>query len=108
MLKEHYSDLSKKPFYKNLIKYMSSGPVVAMVWEGLNTVKLCRSLLGATNPVESSPGTLRGDYCVQVGRNIVHASDSSESACKEISLWFTAEELIVYSLISDEWVNTPN
>lgn len=67
---------------------MSSGPVVPMVWEGLNAVKTGRVMLGATNPADSAPGTIRGDLCVQVGRNIVHGSDSVESANKEIALWF--------------------
>lgn len=67
---------------------MSSGPVVPMVWEGLNAVKTGRVMLGATNPADSAPGTIRGDLCVQVGRNIIHGSDSVESANKEIALWF--------------------
>lgn len=67
---------------------MSSGPVVPMVWEGLNVVKTGRVMLGATNPADSAPGTIRGDLCIQVGRNIIHGSDSVESANKEIALWF--------------------
>ena len=77
LLKQHYADLSKKPFFPDLVKYMSSGPVVPMVWEGLNVVKTGRVMLGATNPADSAPGTIRGDFCVQVGRNICHGSDGN-------------------------------
>jgi nucleoside-diphosphate kinase len=72
---------------------MSSGPVVPMVWEGLNAVKTGRVMLGATNPADSAPGTIRGDLCVQVGRNIIHGSDSVESAKKEIGLWFKVSNI---------------
>merc|ERR1711913_61558 len=74
-----------KPFFPGLVKYMASGPVVAMVWEGLNAVKTGRVLLGETNPADSKPGTIRGDFCIQVGRNICHGSDAVESAQKEIA-----------------------
>lgn len=88
LLEKHYADLSARPFFPGLVKYMSSGPVVPMVWEGLNAVKTGRVMLGATNPADSAPGTIRGDLCIQVGRNILHGSDSVESAKKEIALWF--------------------
>jgi nucleoside-diphosphate kinase len=87
-LEKHYADLSSRPFFPGLVNYMSSGPVVPMVWEGLNAVKTGRVMLGATNPADSAPGTIRGDLCIQVGRNIIHGSDSVESANKEIALWF--------------------
>merc|ERR1712173_510829 len=77
LLENHYADLSKKPFFPGLVKYMASGPVVAMVWEGLNAVKTGRVMLGATNPADSAPGTIRGDLCIQVGRNICHGSTPS-------------------------------
>ena len=88
LLKQHYADLSSKPFFPGLVKYMSSGPVVPMVWEGLNVVKTGRVMLGATNPADSAPGTIRGDFCIQVGRNICHGSDAVESAAKGISFNF--------------------
>ena len=88
MLEEHYKDLKGKGFFAGLIKYMSSGPVVAMVWQGKAVVKTGRVMLGATNPLDSQPGTIRGDYCIDVGRNICHGSDSVESAEREIALWF--------------------
>merc|ERR1719415_375825 len=103
-LKQHYADLSKKPFFNGLVKYMSSGPVVPMVWEGLNVVKTGRVMLGETNPAASLPGTIRGDYAVQVGRNICHGSDSVESAEKEIALWFKPEELVDWTSAQKDWV----
>ncbi|XP_043586680.1 nucleoside diphosphate kinase [Bombus pyrosoma] len=95
LLKKHYADLVSKPFFPGLIKYMSSGPVVPMVWEGLNIVKTGRVMLGQTNPGDSSPGTIRGDYCIHVGRNVIHGSDSVESANREIKLWFGEEKEVI-------------
>uniref|UniRef100_E9PZF0 Nucleoside diphosphate kinase n=1 Tax=Mus musculus TaxID=10090 RepID=E9PZF0_MOUSE len=103
-LKQHYIDLKDRPFFPGLVKYMNSGPVVAMVWEGLNVVKTGRVMLGETNPADSKPGTIRGDFCIQVGRNIIHGSDSVESAEKEIHLWFKPEELIDYKSCAHDWV----
>ncbi|GBP41764.1 Nucleoside diphosphate kinase [Eumeta japonica] len=104
LLQKHYSDLSSRPFFPGLVKYMSSGPVVPMVWEGLNAVKTGRQMLGATNPADSLPGTIRGDLCIEVGRNIVHGSDSVESANKEIALWFTEKEVIGWTPANEKWV----
>ena len=87
-LEKHYVDLKDKKFFPGLIAYMTSGPVVAMVWEGKNAVKEGRKMLGATMPSESAMGTIRGDFCIEVGRNICHGSDSVESAAAEIALWF--------------------
>lgn len=97
LLEKHYADLSARPFFPGLVTYMSSGPVVPMVWEGLNVVKTGRVMLGATNPADSAPGTIRGDLCIQVGRNIIHGSDSVESANKEIALWFQVRHLNILS-----------
>lgn len=83
---------------------MQMGPVVPMVWEGLNVVKTGRKMLGETNPADSLPGTIRGDYCIQVGRNIIHGSDSVESANKEISLWFKPEEQAKWTPSQEGWV----
>ncbi|KAK9499975.1 hypothetical protein O3M35_002902 [Rhynocoris fuscipes] len=104
LLRKHYEDLSDKPFFPKLIKYMSSGPVVPMVWEGLNVVKTGRQILGATNPQDSERGSIRGDLCIQVGRNIAHGSDSVESAKKEINLWFNPKELIDWIPAIRSWV----
>lgn len=83
---------------------MNSGPVVATVWEGLNAVKTGRVMLGATNPADSAPGTIRGDLCIQVGRNICHGSDSVESANNEIALWFKPEELTKWTPAAASWL----
>ena len=103
-LEKHYADLSKKPFFPGLVKYMASGPVVAMVWEGLNVVKTGRVMLGETNPADSLPGTIRGDFAVQVGRNICHGSDAVESANNEIALWFKPEELVSWEPELKDWI----
>ena len=84
---------------------MCSGPVTCMVWEGTNVVKMGRQMLGATNPQESLPGTIRGDFSIEVGRNICHGSDSVENAEKEIALWFKPEELCDWTSHSLDWVH---
>jgi len=104
LLQKHYADLSSKPFFAGLIKYMRSGPVVPMVWEGTNVVKTGRVMLGETNPAQSAPGTIRGDFCIEVGRNLLHGSDSVESAKKEIALWFKPEELVQWKSNEDPWL----
>ncbi|CAG2178894.1 unnamed protein product [Oppiella nova] len=104
LLKKHYADLSARPFFPSLIQYMQMGPVVPMVWEGLNVVKTGRVMLGETNPADSKPGSIRGDFCVQTGRNIIHGSDSVESANKEIALWFNSKELVDWSPNQEPWV----
>jgi len=104
LLKSHYSDLAEKKFFPSLIEYMLSGPVTCMVWEGKNAVKMGRQMLGATNPQDSLPGTIRGDFCIDVGRNICHGSDSVENAEKEIALWFTPEEVVAWDSHSHGWI----
>ncbi|XP_033631959.1 nucleoside diphosphate kinase A1-like [Asterias rubens] len=98
LVKQHYIDLKDKPFYPGLCSFISSAPVFPMVWEGLNVVKTGRDMLGETDPAKSKPGTIRGDYCIQIGRNIIHGSDSVETAKKEIALWFKEEELVDWKL----------
>eukprot|EP00696_Hemimastix_kukwesjijk_P007777 gnl/Hemi2/19865_TR6593_c0_g1_i1.p2 gnl/Hemi2/19865_TR6593_c0_g1~~gnl/Hemi2/19865_TR6593_c0_g1_i1.p2 ORF type:complete len:185 (+),score=78.94 gnl/Hemi2/19865_TR6593_c0_g1_i1:73-555(+) len=93
MAEAHYADLSSKPFFAGLVNYFISGPIVAMVWEGPNIVSVGRMMIGATKPQESAPGTIRGDLCVDVGRNIIHGSDTVENANKEIALWFRENEI---------------
>ena len=104
MFEKHYADLKEKPFFNGLVEYASSGPVLCMVWEGANVVLTGRKLLGATKPSESNPGTFRGDNCIHVGRNIIHGSDSVESANHEIGLWFKDSELVDYVSNSVKWV----
>jgi nucleoside-diphosphate kinase len=91
LLETHYEDLKAKPFFPSLMKYMTSGPVVGMVWQGKDVVKTGRKLLGETNPLNSLPGTIRGDFAIDTGRNICHGSDSVDSAEREIKLWFGTE-----------------
>ncbi|KAG8745772.1 nucleoside diphosphate kinase [Ceratobasidium sp. 414] len=102
-LEKHYADLKDKPFFPGLIRYMASGPVVAIVIEGLDAVKTGRVMLGATNPLASNPGTIRGDYALAVGRNICHGSDSVESANNEIALWFP-EGIVQYTDDKATWI----
>ena len=97
LLNKHYEDLKNKPFFPSLIKHIGSGPVVPMVWEGKDAAKQGRVLLGETDPLKSKPGSIRGDYSIDMGRNIIHGSDSVESAQKEIALWFKDEELVDWS-----------
>ena len=101
---QHYGDLAGKPFFPGLINYVMSGPVIAMVWQGTNVVKTARKMLGETKPLESNPGTIRGDFCIDVGRNIIHGSDSTESAEKEISLWFRPDEIVDYERTTEGWI----
>lgn len=104
LLEQHYADLSARPFFPALIQYMLSGPVVGMVWEGAGVVATGRLLLGATNPLQSNPGTIRGDFCIITGRNICHGSDSVENANKEITLWFGENGLVDYKHHSHVWI----
>ncbi|TKY85890.1 hypothetical protein EX895_005431 [Sporisorium graminicola] len=104
-LEKHYKDLKGKKFFPGLIKYMASGPVVCIVFEGKDAVKTGRVLLGATNPLDSAPGTIRGDFAIDVGRNVCHGSDSVESAKAEIALWFGEQNpTIQYTRAVDSWV----
>jgi nucleoside-diphosphate kinase len=102
-MEKHYADLKDKKFFAGLITYMISGPVVAMVWEGKNAVKEGRKMLGATMPSESDMGTIRGDLCIEVGRNICHGSDAVESANAEIALWFP-EGVCEWKSCESPWV----
>ncbi|SBS89973.1 nucleoside diphosphate kinase A [Plasmodium ovale wallikeri] len=104
ILKEHYKELSDKPFFKTLVEYISTGPVVAMVWEGLDVVNQGRKLIGETNPLNSNTGTIRGDFCLEVSRNVIHGSDSVASANREINIWFKADELVQWKHHSKEWI----
>lgn len=94
-LRDHYHHIQYKSFFPRHLEYMQSAPIVAMVFEGKNAIAAGRALLGSTNPVEASPGTIRGDFCVDVGRNVAHGSDSVEAARREISIWFDDEEDLI-------------
>ncbi|XP_015166336.1 nucleoside diphosphate kinase IV, chloroplastic/mitochondrial-like isoform X2 [Solanum tuberosum] len=101
---KHYHDLKERPFFNGLCGFLSSGPVVAMVWEGEGVIKYGRKLIGATDPQKSEPGTIRGDLAVVVGRNIIHGSDGPETAKDEIKLWFKPEELVKYTSNTEKWL----
>jgi len=101
---KHYAVHEGKPFYEGLVSYIVSGPVVAMVWEGNGAIAAARSTMGATNPVAAAPGTIRGDFGMEIGRNLVHGSDSPENGAKEVALFFSAEELVSWNRDSDSWI----
>ena len=101
---KHYAEHKDKKFFPSLISYITSGPVFAMVWEGENAVQVCRNIMGKTNPQEPAPGTIRGDYCMVTGVNIIHGSDSPESAAREIGIFFRPEDLVDYKRDSDKWI----
>ena len=100
----HYEIHKGKPFYDSLIKYILSAPVMAMVWEGPNSVEAVRQTMGSTRPTEAAPGSIRHDFGLEIGRNLTHASDSVENGVKEINLWFTIDELVSWSRSTDSWI----
>jgi len=104
MASRHYAEHEGKPFFDGLIAYITSAPVVAAVLEGTNAVAAARQMMGATNPVAAAPGTIRGDFGLEVGRNLVHGSDSPESAEREIAIFFAGEPLVSWSRDTDPWI----
>jgi nucleoside-diphosphate kinase len=108
LAKRHYAVHEGKPFYAGLIKYITSSPLMAMVWEGPQAVAAVRQTMGATRPTEAAPGSIRHDYALEVGRNLTHASDSVENAVLEISIWFKAEEVVTWKRETDVWIQGQN
>jgi nucleoside-diphosphate kinase len=104
LAEEHYAIHKGKLFYEGLLDYITAAPVMAMVWEGPNAVAAIRQTMGATRPWEAAPGTVRHDFALEVGRNITHASDTSENGEKEAALWFKKEEILTWSREIDRWV----
>ena len=104
LAKTHYAEHEGKRFYDGLISYITSAPVMAMVWEGPNAVAAIRQTVGSTKPVESAPGTIRHDFALEVGRNLIHASDKPETGVRETALWFKNEELVDWTRDVDRWV----
>ncbi len=104
MARQHYGEHEGKPFFKDLISFITSGPVVAMVWEGKGVIAAIRTLMGKTNPAEALPGTIRGDFAVVMDMNIIHGSDSPASAQREISLFFKENEILDYRRDADQWI----
>lgn len=104
LAQQHYGEHKEKPFFSELVQFITSGPVFAMVWEGENAIEIARQMMGKTNPKDALPGTIRGDFGLTVGKNVIHGSDSPESAEREIQLFFKAEELVEYDREIDAWI----
>jgi len=105
LAEKHYAIHKGKPFYEGLIEYIVSSPVIAMVWEAPNAIALVRQTMGVTNPMEASPGTVRHDFGLEIGRNLTHASDAVETAQHEIELWFSENEFVSWSRATDRWIH---
>ena len=104
LAERHYGIHKDKSFFEPLVAYITSSPVVVAVFEGKNAVQVVRNTTGATNPVDAAPGTIRGDYALEIGRNIIHGSDSVENAQKEIDLFFRPDEVMTYERAVDSWI----
>ena len=104
LAEQHYGVHKERPFFGSLVDFIISAPVVAMVWEGDGVITSARKLIGATNPLTAEPGTIRGDFGVSIGRNIIHGSDASETAQSEITLWFKEEELVSWQPTITPWL----
>ena len=104
LAEKHYAVHQGKPFYESLLSFLTSGPTIAMVWEGREAVATCRNLIGATDGAKAAPGTIRGDFGISVQNNLVHGSDSPENAAAEIALWFEPTELLNFTIIDQSWV----
>jgi nucleoside-diphosphate kinase len=105
LAEQHYAEHLGKSFYEKLVSYITSGPVVPMVFEGTNAVDFIRKLVGATDPQQASPGTIRADFGQEIGRNLIHASDSKASADREIALFFNEQDFVSYAKIDAPWVH---
>ncbi len=105
LAEKHYEVHKERPFFSSLIEFITFGPVVAMVWEGDGVVASARKIIGATNPLNAEPGTIRGDFGVDVGRNLIHGSDAIETAQREINLWFEQEELVNWKPSLMSWIH---
>jgi nucleoside-diphosphate kinase len=104
LARRHYAEHEGKPFFEGLIQYITSSPIIAAVFEGKNAVEAARQTMGKTNPLQAAPGTIRGDFGLETGRNLVHGSDSPESAAREIGLFFSEGEIVSYPRDVDRWV----
>jgi nucleoside-diphosphate kinase len=105
LAESHYAVHKGKPFYESLLQFLTSGPTVAMVWEGREAVAVCRNLMGLTDGAKAPPGTIRGDFALSVQNNLIHGSDSPENAAAEIALWFKPEELVSYTSTDAGWIS---
>ena len=105
LAEEHYGEHKERPFFGELVDFITSGPVFAMVWEGENVISSARQMMGSTNPKDAAPGTIRGDFGITVGKNIIHGSDSPTSAVREIGIFFNENELVEYGKLVNQWIN---
>jgi nucleoside-diphosphate kinase len=104
LARKHYAVHEARPFFPGLVQYITSGPVLAIAVSGTNVITTIRTMVGATNPVSAAPGTIRGDFALEIGRNLIHASDSPENGEKEIALFFQAAELVELDRSTDRWI----
>jgi len=104
LAEKHYGEHKERPFFPGLVQFITSDPLVAMVWEGKGVIAAARKIIGATNPLNADNGTIRGEFGIDVGRNIIHGSDAQDTADREISLWFTSEEIISWQPSVTSWV----
>lgn len=104
LAEKHYAVHSTKPFFQGLIQFITGGPVIAGVLEGPDAIEVLRNLMGPTSGIKAAPGTIRGDYALSIQNNLIHGSDSPETAAAEVALWFRPEELAEYSVAGSEWV----
>ncbi len=104
LAERHYAEHEGKGFYEKLLDYITSAPVVVGCVEGTSAVQAVRSTVGATNPAAAGPGTIRGDFALEIGRNLIHASDSTETAAREVALWFEPDDLAAYDRDTDRWI----
>jgi len=100
----HYAEHLGKPFYEGLLRYITSGPVIVACVEGTSAVQMVRNTVGATNPLNAAPGTIRADLALDIGRNLIHASDAPETADRELALWFEQSDLVSYARSNDPWI----
>jgi nucleoside-diphosphate kinase len=107
LAERHYAVHKGKPFFEGLVAFITSSPLVAIALEGPNSIGMVRTMVGATKPTEAAPGTIRGDLAVEMGQNLIHASDGAETAVAELALWFRPEELLAYEREIDRWVIGP-
>lgn len=105
LAEEHYKEHKGKSFFEPTVQYIMSSPVVAMIWEGKNVVATAREMMGATNPANANPGSIRGAYAMDISRNVIHGSDSVESAEREIALYFKPAEIVNYTKAGSEWLS---
>jgi len=104
LAEKHYAEHKERPFFTDLVNFITSGPVAAMVLEGENVIAMVRTMMGATNPKDSAPGTIRGDFGMTIDKNIIHGSDSPASAAREIGIFFADNEIVTYTKADEEWI----